>query len=156
MEVPFDKLIDRQTHEQWVQLATQVLRARSTPNSCAANESLESAAEREPQAPVSPAYRLWIADNFAREGRFIDAARAYDVAVDHSQNVRKIAESLDSTVSALYHKAQALALGGSATSAIDAFSQLGRFPSRAKDALLQAGLLAETSGDATRAADFYS
>jgi Peptidase family M23 len=156
MEIPFDKLMDRRTHDQWVQLATHVLRARSAPNCCAANESLEIAAESEPHAPVSPAYRLWIADNFARDGHFTDALRAYDTAVGRSQVLRNLAASLDPTVSALYHRAQALALGGSVSSAIDAFSELGKFPSIAKEALLQAGLLAEKSGDAARAAGLYS
>ena len=156
MVIAVGTLMDRRTHDQWVQLASQVLRARSVPNCSVANESLEVAAEREAQSPVSPAYRLWIADNFARDGRLTDAARAYDAAVDRSQAVTNLPGSLDPTACALLHKAHALALEGSVSSAIQAFSDLGRFPSRSKQALLQAGLLAEKSGDLANAADLYS
>jgi hypothetical protein len=156
MEIPFGALMDRRTHDEWVQLTTHVLRARSAFNSCIANQRVEAAAAREPQAPVSPGYRLWIADNFARDRRFTDAARAYDATLERSQSLRDLADSLDPTVSALYHKAQALALAGSVTSAIDAFSELEKYPSRAKEAFLQAGLLAEKSGDTSRAAGLYS
>jgi tetratricopeptide (TPR) repeat protein len=155
MEIAFGKLMDRDTSAQWVQLAAHVLRARATPDCCAANQQLEAAAEREPHAPVSPAYRLWVADNLARDGRFTEAALAYDAAVDRSQDLRDREATLDPTISALYHKAQALALGGSLHSAIQAFTGLEQFPSRAKDAFLQAGLLAERSGDSGRAADLY-
>src|SRR5262245_41124171 len=85
MVFPFGTEIDRRTHDQWVQLKMHVLRARSAPNCCSTDESLEATAEREPDSPVSPAYRLWIADNFARDGHLLDAARAYDTAVDRSQ-----------------------------------------------------------------------
>jgi len=90
------------------------------------------------------------------DGRFVDAARAYDAAVDRSQALPGLPISLDPTVCALSHKASALALDGSVTSAIQTFSDMGRFPSRAKQAFLQAGLLAEKSGDLIRAADLYS
>jgi len=143
MVIAVGALMDRRIHEQWVQLATHVLRARSTPNCCVSNERLEVAAERDAQSLVSPAYRLLIADNFARDGHFADAARAYDAAVDRSQAVSSLPGSLDPTVCALSHKAHALALDGSVTSAIQTFSDLGRFPSRAKQAFLQAGLLAK-------------
>src|SRR5262245_34954256 len=76
MVFPFGTEIDRRTHDQWVQLKMHVLRARSAPSCCSTNESLEATAEREPDSPVSPAYRLWIADNFARDGHLLDAARA--------------------------------------------------------------------------------
>ncbi|HEY3178136.1 MAG TPA: M23 family metallopeptidase [Casimicrobiaceae bacterium] len=156
MDIPYGNLMDRRTRDQWVQLTTHVLRARSAPSSCTVNQSIETAADHEPHAPVSPAYRLWIADNFARDGHFTEAARAYDATVNRSQLVTNLPNSLDPTVSALYHKAQALALGGNLPSAIDAFSELGGYASTAKDAFLQAGLLAERSGDPARAADLYS
>jgi len=156
MVFPFDPLMDRRTHDEWVQLATYVLRARSVPHCCAANDRLEVAAERDTQSPLSPAFRLWIADNFARDGHLIDAARAYDAAVDRSQAVSNLPDSFDPTVCALYHKAQALALGGSVTLCHRRLQRLGQIPSRAKQALLQAGLLAEKTGDLAKAADLYS
>jgi len=156
VDFPFAKLMDRRTHQEWVQLTTHVLRARSAPNCCAANANLEAAAKREPQSPVAPAYHLWIADNFARDGHYTDAARAYDAAVDRSQALSNLADILDPTEGALYDKAQTLALGGSIAAAIDAFSELERFPARANRAFLQAGLLAEKSGDPARAAGLYA
>lgn len=45
MEMSFVKLMDERTHNEWVQLATHVLLARSTPNCSAANDKLEPAAE---------------------------------------------------------------------------------------------------------------
>ncbi len=156
MDFPFAKLMDRRTHQEWVQLSTHVLRARAMPNCCAANAKLEVAAQREPDSPVSPAYHLWIADNFARDGHFTDAAHAYDTAVDRSQALRNRADTLDPTAGALYHKAQALALGGSISSAIAAFTELGKLPAHANQAFLQAGLLAEKSGDPAAAAGFYA
>src|SRR6185369_16256973 len=62
MEIAFGKLMDRGTSAQWVQLTAHVLRARATSDCCAANQQLEAAVEREPHGPVSPAYRLWVAD----------------------------------------------------------------------------------------------
>src|SRR5581483_7978715 len=117
-------LMDKRTHEEWVQLATHVLRARSAPDCCVSNERLDVAAERDIQSPVSPAYRLWVADNFARDGRFVDAARAYDAAIDRSQALSGLPISLDPTVCALSHKARALDLDGSVASAIEAFTDL--------------------------------
>ncbi len=156
MVVAFGTLMDRRTQDEWVQLATRVLRARSVPNCCAVNEILETAAARDTQSLVSSAYWLWSADNFARDGHWTDAVRAYDATVDGSQALTGLPDLLDPTVCALYHKAQAQALGGNITAAIDAFIELGRFPSIAKQGVLQAGLLAEKSGDVARAAELYS
>lgn len=156
MSIALDALMDRSAQDQWVKLATEVLRARSAPNCSAANDSLERAAVRDPQSAVSPAYRLWVADNLARDGRFTNAAQAYDAAADRSQAATNLPAGLDPTVCALYHKAQALAHAGTVAAAIQAFIDLARFPSRTKEAFLQAGLLAEKNGDLARAADLYS
>ena len=153
---PSDKPMDKPIHDQWVQLAIQVVRARSSPNCCTSNESLEIAAESEPHGPVSPAYRLWMADNFARDGNFTAAVRAYDATVVRSETVHKGVDSFDPTANALFKKAQVLALGGSVASAIAAFGELERFPARKHDALWQAGVLAEKNGDTTRAGELYS
>src|SRR5689334_15541784 len=101
MVVSFDTLMDRRTRDEWVQLATRVLRARLAPNCCVANEFLENAAARDSQSPVSSAYRLWSADNFARDGRWTDAARAYDATVDRSQVSTGPPELFDPTEGAL-------------------------------------------------------
>ena len=46
------------------------------------NGLLDAAALAEPQSPVAPAYRIWAADNLAREGRHALALRAFDVAIE--------------------------------------------------------------------------
>jgi hypothetical protein len=156
MESPYTKVMGPRTRDQWVGLTALVLKARATPTSCVTNKTLAAAAEREPQAPVAPAFNLWIADNCARDGRYADAARAYDAAVARAQVVRDLPDALDPTHGALYHKAQALALTGSASSAIQAFKDLKTVPTRAGAAYLQAGLLAEAHGDLQEAADLYA
>ena len=40
------------------------------------------------EAPVAPAYRLWIADNLAREARYPEVIRAFDSAIDSAQSAR--------------------------------------------------------------------
>jgi tetratricopeptide (TPR) repeat protein len=149
--------MDSRTYRSWVRLSQTVLRARCTSNCCDLNPELEAAAAREPQSPVAGAYTLWLADNLAREGQYLSAANSYDAAVERSQAVKEIARgTFDTTPGALYHKAQALTLSGNVDSAITAYTDLKPYPARARDAFLQAGQLAERSGDLQRAADLYS
>jgi hypothetical protein len=120
------------------------------------NKDLESTAERETHSPVSPAFRLWIADNFARDGEYAQAAKSYDAAVERAQTVRDLPQVLDPTIGALFSKAQALALTTDVHAAIQAFTDLRPYPSDASAAFLQAGMIAERRGDHRRAAELYS
>ena len=156
MSIPYGKLMDHRTRDQWVRLTAQVLQARAKPNSSVANKDLEAAAERDPHAPVAPAFKLWIADNLARDGRYTEAATAYDMAVDRAQAVKGLLDGLNPTAGALFSKAQAVALTGKASSAIQAFRDLKAFSSSASAAFLQAGFLAERAGDPQQASDLYA
>ena len=150
------KVMDHRTHDQWMRLTRQVLRARAKPNCCSTNKDLEAAAERDRDSPVAPAFNLWVADNYARDGHYALAARAYDVAVDRAQRIRHVVNVLDPTAGALFSKAQALALTDSASTAIQAFRDLKTFPLRAGAAFLHAGVLAERQGDLQQAAELYA
>jgi hypothetical protein len=153
---PRPESLDLKATHEWLQLAAQTVRARSEPSCSSVNVTLEAAAEREPQSPTTPAYRLWTADNLARDSRYADAVAAYDRAVEAAQSAVRLVDSLDPIVCALYHKAQAAALDGNASSAIVTYQELGRHaPDNAADALLHAGLLAEGGGQLDRAAQFY-
>jgi murein DD-endopeptidase MepM/ murein hydrolase activator NlpD len=143
------------THE-WLQLAAQTVRAQSEPSYSSVNVTLEAAAEREPQSPATPAYRLWTADNLARDGRYADAIASYDRSVEATQSAVRLVNTIDPIVCALYNKAQAAALDGNVSSAIVTYEELGRHaPDKAAEALFHAGLLAEGTGQLDRAAEFY-
>ena len=74
--------LDAKATYEWLQLGTQVAQARSDLLCARVNVTLEAAAEREPQSPTAPAYRLWMADNLAQDSRYGDALGAYDKAVN--------------------------------------------------------------------------
>ena len=46
------------------------------------NAALSDAASREPHAPTSSVFRLWVADNHAMDGDYSNAVRAYDDCID--------------------------------------------------------------------------
>jgi murein DD-endopeptidase MepM/ murein hydrolase activator NlpD len=147
-------LNDRGAHE-WRQLSAEVVRARTGASFSRVNVTIEAAAEREPQSPASPAYRLWIADNLARDARYADAVLAYDKAIDRAQSCDRLFATSDPIRGALYHKAQAAALAGDASTAIATFRELGEHAPDDAAPLFQAGLLAESEGQLDRAAEFY-
>ncbi|HEX2473940.1 MAG TPA: peptidoglycan DD-metalloendopeptidase family protein, partial [Lacipirellulaceae bacterium] len=147
-------LDDKSAHE-WRQLAAQVLSSRSEPVCSRTNVTLEAAAEREPQSPATPAYRLWLADNLVRDGQWSAALQAYDAAVQCAQSAKRLSPTIDPIVGALYHKAQAAALMGEAATAIVDYENLSKHEPANVDPLFQAGLLAERQGQSDRAAEYY-
>jgi hypothetical protein len=62
--------LDPRTSERWVKLSERTQAAASGSRPSVVNEVLKAEASRKPEAPVAPAYRLWIAENLAREGRY--------------------------------------------------------------------------------------
>ncbi len=156
MTTALDRLLGKRISAEWVRLSARVFGARLGRNCCVANGDLATAAEREPEAPVAPAFALWVADNFAHDGHYAAAAKAYDTAVDRAQVQRDLATVLDPTVGALFSKAQALALTDDVSSAIDAFRDLRPYPAKAAAAFFLGGGLAERAGDHQQAADLYS
>ena len=147
--------LDAKTDYEWRQLADQVLNIRTGEDCSRTNVSLLAAADREPQAPTAPVYRLWIADNLAMVGDYSRAVQAYDDCVLATQSVRPITTHQDLTTGALIHKAQAAELGDDPQGAIAAYRDLIGYRPTNKIGPLSAGLIAERLGDHTAAADFY-
>lgn len=147
--------LDERTSYEWQSLSEQVVAWRGEPDSARANVTLEAAVTREPASPVAPAYRLWIADNLAHDGRLAEALTAYDQTVESAFATHRTIADLDLIAGALYHKAQAAALLGDVSTAITAYTDLSRRTPSDADPLFQAGLLAEAAGQTDQAADFY-
>ena len=78
-DLPQPPTLDGRSTYEWRHLTGQVLHSRSQPACASVNVTLSDAANREPQSPLAPLYRLWMADNYARDGRFADALTAYDL-----------------------------------------------------------------------------
>ena len=147
--------LDAKTDHEWRQLATQVIKARSGENCSGSNVSLLAAADRGPQAPTAPAFRLWIADNLAIDGNYSKAIKAYDDCVLATQSARPITASQDLIAGALMHKAQASYLSGDPHGAMAVYRDLIRYRPTNKIAPLEAGMIAERLGEHATAFDFY-
>lgn len=147
--------LDEKSAHEWRQLSGQVLLSRGEARCARTNVTLEAAAEREPQSPAAPAYRLWMADNLVRDDRLAEALAAYDATVMSAQSASRLMETTDPVIGALYHKAQAAALLGDATTAIAAYRDLHNHDSGNADPLFQAGLLDEKQGQLDHAAEHY-
>lgn len=148
--------LDPRSHDEWIALSNLVRGSALERAASRSNDALEAAANREPQSPVAPAYRLWIAESFAQEGRYDDAIRSYDAVIDAATSARWLASSLDLRAGALNHKAQAATLAGDVGLAIATYTDLAEIAGQRSQALFQAGLLTETAGDRDRAAELYA
>src|SRR5437868_3982720 len=73
--------LDEKQSFEWRHLSMQTVARRLEPRCSSMNETLEFAARREPQSPVAPVYRAWMADNLAQDGRFAEAIVGYDAAI---------------------------------------------------------------------------
>lgn len=147
-------LDDKSAHE-WRQLTAQVLQSRAQAGCARTNVTLESAARREPQSPAAPAFRLWMADNLARDGQLAEALTAYDSAVEQAQSAGRLMAAHDPIIGALRGKAQTAALIGDVVTGIAAYQDLARHAPGDANPLFQAGLLAEKAGRLDDAAGFY-
>ena len=147
--------LDAKAAHEWLTLADLVLKSRAEPFCSESNATLAAAVEREPQSPVAPAYRLWIADNLVRDGHVDDALTAYDATVDCAEAAPRLFETLDPIVGALHHKAQAAALSGAASTAIATYRELGQLTPDDPGPMFHAGELAEERDDGAQAAELY-
>jgi murein DD-endopeptidase MepM/ murein hydrolase activator NlpD len=147
--------LDDKSAFEWRRLAGQVLAGRKHPLCASVNVTLQAAAERAPQSPAAPAYRLWMADNLARDRSFAAALAAYDDAVEHARSAQPLIETVDTIAAALRYKAQTAALAGEPATAIAAFRDLAAHAPDDAAASFQAGLVAENAGDPVQAADLY-
>ena len=147
--------LDAKSTNQWLTLTDRVLQSRAEPNCSETNPALTAAAEREPQSPAATAYRLWIADNLMRDGRFAEALTAYDASVRCAQSAPRLLETLNPIAGALFHKAQAAARTGALQTAIATYEELRLVTPDDPGPLFYAGGLADDHGDAAQAADLY-
>lgn len=147
--------LDEKAAHEWRQLAAQVVHCRTGTGCARANITLEAAVAREPQSPAAPAFRLWMADNLARDARYADAVVTYDAALEQARSAGRLLEAHDPIIGVLHHKAQAAASAGDFATAIATYADLGRYSPDDADPFFQAGLLAERRGRYDEAADFF-
>lgn len=148
--------LDPKSHDEWIALSALVRKSALERAASQSNDALEAAAGREPQSPVAPAYRLWMAESFAREARYDEAIRAYDAAIDVAMSARSLEPGLDLRAGALSHKAAAAALRDDVGLAVATYTDLAEVPGQRPQALFQAGLLTERAGDRASAAELYA
>jgi tetratricopeptide (TPR) repeat protein len=147
--------LDAGTDHEWRNLAAQVMRARNDRYCARTNISLLAAADREPEAPPAPFFRLWMADNLAFDGNYAEAARSYDDCLEACGAARRLTAHQDPAAGALLHKAEVLELSGDAPAAIAAYRDLIERQPAGKSAALEAGRIAERVGDDRTAYEFY-
>ncbi len=148
---PLDTAVD---HE-WRTLAAQVMRGRSG-NQCAqTNVSLLAAAEREPEAPPAPFFRLWMADNLAFDGNYTEAAKHYDDCLTACDKAARLTPHQDPIVGVLVHKAAALDLAGDLAAAVATYRDLVNLRPSYRSASFEAGRIAERMGDDAAAYELY-
>jgi murein DD-endopeptidase MepM/ murein hydrolase activator NlpD len=147
--------LDERSAFEWRGIAREVLRSRARVRCSDTNAMLLAAAEREPQSPAAPAFRLWAADNLARDGLFAEAVAAYDGALAAAQSAPRLLEDHDPVIGILHQKAGAAALAGDAAHAIRTCRDVAEHDPSDKSALFFAGLLAEEQRDHEQAEDLY-
>ena len=147
--------LDAGVDHEWRKLAAQVMRARSGTQCARTNVSLQAAAEREPEAPPAPFFRLWMADNLAFDGSYLEAAMSYDECLTACGAAQRLVAHQDPVAGALLHKAEVLDLAGDLPAAIATYRDLIEQRPADRGASLEAGLLAERMGDDREAHDFY-
>jgi murein DD-endopeptidase MepM/ murein hydrolase activator NlpD len=144
--------------KRWSDLAFRTQQARLRQEQATLNDELVRAAESDPAAPSAPAYRLWIADNFAAAGQWDEALKACDDVFEHTDCTEPLLPSLDIVRTARQRQAEFAASAGDANTAIAVWRALW---AENKDqiydieGMLFAGLLAEKCGRDAEAADLY-
>lgn len=111
-ELPRSLRAEPRLAREWQELSRLVQQARLGLRPTTVNSELERSAEREQAAPTAPAYRLWIADNFAAEGRWEEAIRACDATVDAAHEAGDLVEGLDVAAAARHRLAECAAASG--------------------------------------------
>lgn len=147
--------LDPKTEKEWRSLADQVIESRRGKRYTSSNDVLLKAAERNKESPASPAFQLWIADNFSMDQNYNEAIRAYDHCIHSSQATSPLMTTQDLIAGALNHKGQLFHLKGDYVEAIHAFQELFRHRPQEKFAALQAGLIAEQIRNNDLALELY-
>src|SRR5262245_55455230 len=129
--------LDPKTREEWLRLSGHTVLAIAAASPCQANEALSAAALEEPHSPLAPAYRLWMADNLAREGRYTDAVRAFDETIHCAQSAPPFLVDVNPASCALLHKAQAAVAAEDFKLAVATYRDLASVPSETVASLFQ-------------------
>jgi hypothetical protein len=87
--------LDQKTRDEWRRMSAHAAAANAGPWPCRVSQELEAAARSEPQSPVAPAYRLWIATTWRGEARYAEALRAFDAAIASAQSSRRFLPRVD-------------------------------------------------------------
>jgi murein DD-endopeptidase MepM/ murein hydrolase activator NlpD len=143
----------------WQELAQRTQLARLGLHPCAVNADLERAAEAERAAPTAPPYRLWIADNYAWEGRWDEAIRACDGVLAEAEDADRLVPGVDLSHAALRRQAELAAAAGYVEQAVSSwrnFAASQGSSEQAAEAVLAAGLLTERAGTEDEAAALYA
>jgi murein DD-endopeptidase MepM/ murein hydrolase activator NlpD/tetratricopeptide (TPR) repeat protein len=148
--------LDTKTDLEWRNLADQVIDNRTIKDCSRSNETLLAAANQSSQSPTAPVFRLWLADNLASDGNYLDAIKAYDHCVKACQSVKPFLSNVDLISGSLTHKAQALDLIGDHQAAIETYHDLRSHNPSDKIASLQMGIIAERMGKHELAIESYN
>lgn len=148
-------MVGGEAMREWVRLSGELATAVASGAPCQVNEQLEAAAHSEPDSPLSPAYRMWVGDNLAREGRYGEAVRAFDDATEAAARPDDSIAGIDFAAGSLRHRAQAAVLAGDPDLAIVGYRDLANAPVHRAGALFQAGQVAERNGRDDEAARLY-
>jgi len=147
--------LDYRTHERWVELSRRTQAAAIGLSPCAVNGELEDEANRESEAPTAPAFRLWVADNFAREARYAESLPAFDLAIERGEGAPLLVEGVDLVRVALHHKAQAAAHAAQLDVSVRTFRELAGRTAHPEPPLFEAGRVLEMAGRLSEAGELY-
>lgn len=145
--------------QSWQELARRTQDARLRLRPTAVNAQLERAAEAEQAAPTAPVYRLWMADNFAWEGRWDEAIRACDAVIDAAQHADILLPAVDPSRTAGYRRAELAAAAGHVDQALASWREVSRSDEsseQSQEAIFSAGRLAESVAREAEAAELYA
>jgi hypothetical protein len=146
------KTLGSQGGRRWSELSEQAQRAAMGAGTANVLRVLDAAADREPESPVAPAYRLWQADALGRVGRDREAVGIYDHAIAAAQSAPAF-ERIEFVLEALRHRAGALARLGDVDGAVTSYRDLENRSERG--ALFHAGVVAERAGRFEQAISLY-
>ncbi len=138
--------------ERWWEMSLLAERAALGSDPSSPVERLRAAADSEPDAPVAPAFRLWVADGLARAGRDREAVAAYDETLAATE--RSGFEGIDFAAEALRNRAGSLARLGDVDGAVAGYRDLAA-RSESRQALFRAGVAAERGGRHRQAIELY-
>ena len=148
--------LDDKSEILWKKISDEVLASRISGFGAKFNEVLSENSKIDKESPLVPAFQLWSADSLAIEGEYKMAVAYYDECVKYSQSNRPFLRNQDFISGSLMHKAFAQKILGNLNDSIATLKELFDYNPNNKDAMLQAGILAEKTNNFNEALGFYS